>query len=92
VGSFAGCLYEIDLSSGKVAASFRTQASAANISKVTRPNGSLDESLLFRSDNFEEMYRAGEILFEIGAILSSPTLSDGALLVGSCDRNLYCFR
>jgi outer membrane protein assembly factor BamB len=92
VGSFDGCLYEIDPAAGKVTATFRTAASAANSAKAFNPDGSINFPALFRGDDFEEMYHSGEIFFGMGAILSSPTLADGALLVGSCDGNLYCFR
>ncbi|HNX04671.1 MAG TPA: PQQ-binding-like beta-propeller repeat protein [Opitutales bacterium] len=92
VGSFDGCLYEIDLGTGKVSSVYRTAASAAHYSKILKSDGSVDFGRVFRSDSFDEMYRAAGIFFEMGAILSSPTVSDGALLVGSCDGNLYCFR
>jgi len=75
-----------------VAASFRTPSSAANIGKVQKEDGSINFGAIFHGDDFDEMYRSGRILFDLGAILSSPTIADGALLVGSCDGNLYCFR
>ncbi len=92
VGSFDGCLYEIDLAAGKVTASFRTAASGANFAGMCNADGSINFGAIFHGDDYEEMYRSGRILFDLGAILSSPTLADGALLVGSCDGNLYCFR
>ena len=92
VGSFDGCLYEVDPQSGEICATFRTAASAANSPKFFKSDGSIDFGFLFRGDSFEEMFRSVGLFYEAGAILSSPTVSDGALLVGSCDGNLYCFR
>ena len=43
----------------------------------------------FRSHFFEDMYRAGERLFSMGSILSSPAVDKGVVYFGSTDGNLY---
>jgi eukaryotic-like serine/threonine-protein kinase len=88
-GSFNGKLYAVDLNTGKFAWEFQTQAGRKDPLGVIAPDGRPDFQAIFRSQFYEDMYRAGERLFSLGSILSSPAVDAGVLYVGSTDGNLY---
>lgn len=88
-GSFNGKLYAVDLKTGQFAWEFQTQAGKKDVLGVTGPDGRPDFKTLFRSRFYEDMYRAGERLFSLGSIVSSPAVDRGVIYVGSTDGNLY---
>jgi len=88
-GSFNGKLYVVDLAKRTVAWEFQTEASKTNARRALTPDGQLNLPVLFSSDYFERMYAAVDALFATGAILSSPTVGNGALYFGSADGNVY---
>lgn len=89
VGSFSGKLFAIDLKTQKIAWEFQTDASKRNARDALKPTGELNGPVLFTSNVFERMYIAVDHLFELGAILSSPLVADGMVIVGSTDGNVY---
>jgi outer membrane protein assembly factor BamB len=91
-GSFDGCLYAFDAKNGAIVGKFVSKASAAHHDELLRPDGSANTDSIFRSDDFEDMYRSAEIFMQAGAIIASPVVADGALYVGACDGTFYCFR
>jgi eukaryotic-like serine/threonine-protein kinase len=91
-GDFDGCLYAVDLKAGSILSVYRTKASLAHKRDLLKPDGTENNAVIFRNDEFEDMYHSAEVFFSAGAILASPTLCDGALFVGSTDGNFYCFR
>jgi outer membrane protein assembly factor BamB len=88
-GAFNGKLYAVDLKTGQFAWEFQTQAGKKDALGVVGPDGRPDFKAVFRSQFYEDMYRAGERLFSLGSILSSPTVDRGVIYVGSTDGNLY---
>jgi outer membrane protein assembly factor BamB len=88
-GAFTGKLYAVDARRGVLVSEFQTEASRRNAFGVLGPDGRPSPTAFGRSDFFEEVYRAGERLFSLGAILSSPTVVDGVIYVGSTDGNVY---
>jgi len=88
-GSFNGKLYAVDLKTGQFAWEFQTQAGKKDALGVVGPDGRPDFKAIFRSQFYEDMYRAGEKLFSLGSIISSPTVDRGIIYVGSTDGNLY---
>jgi hypothetical protein len=89
VGAFNGKLYAMDLRTGRFAWEFQTEAGKRDPLHLTGAGGKTDENRVFRSHFFDDMYRAGERLFSLGSILSSPTVDKGVVYVGSTDGNLY---
>ena len=88
-GAFNGKLYALDVKSGKLAWEFQTQAGRKDALGIVGADGRPDFKAIFRSHFYEDMYRAGERLFSLGSILSSPTVDQDVVYVGSTDGNLY---
>lgn len=88
-GAFNGKLYAVDLKTGQFAWEFQTQAGKKDALGVVGADGRPDFKAIFRSQFYEDMYRAGEKLFSLGSIVSSPTVDRGVIYVGSTDGNLY---
>lgn len=88
-GSFNGKLYAVDLKTGQYAWEFQTQAGRKDALGVVAADGRPDFKAIFRSQFYDDMYRAGERLFSLGSILSSPAVDRGTVYVGSTDGNLY---
>ncbi len=89
VGSFNGKLYAVDVAAGKIAWEFQTEAAKRNIAGALTPEGGFNPAILFTSRDFQDMYVSGAHLFSLGSILSSPTVVDGVVYVGSADGHLY---
>ncbi len=91
VGDHNGKLYAIDVKSGKLAWEFQTDASKADPLKVLKPDGSLNQEVLFAPvfNDFEDMYVDFYKFVTIGAIMSSPVVDKGVVYFGSMDGNLY---
>jgi eukaryotic-like serine/threonine-protein kinase len=88
-GSFNGKLYAVDLKTGQFAWEFQTQAGKKDLLGIVAADGRPDFAAIFRSQFYDDMYRAGERLFSLGSILSSPLVDQGVVYVGSTDHNLY---
>jgi outer membrane protein assembly factor BamB len=91
-GSFNGKLFAVDLKTGKERWEFQTDASKANLPALLLPDGKPDYARIFRSDFWEDMVLAVHKLLGLGAILSSPTVADGVLYVGSADGYVYALK
>ncbi len=88
-GSFNGSLYAVNLADGTLAWEFKTEGAKQNALGILRPDGTWDLGAVFTSNFFEDMYRASNRLFSLGAIVSSPVVDHGVVYVGSADGNLY---
>lgn len=88
-GTFGGRLYAIDLVARKVAWEFTTAAAKENARRALAADGTFNPEVMFRSDFFEAMFQAVDMLFGIGAIVSSPVVDHGVVYVGSADGNVY---
>jgi len=88
-GSFNGSLYAVDLSTGKFAWQFQTEAAKQNAGGFIAADGTPNFKAIFTTDSFEGMYFAIDRLFSLGSIVSSPTVDNGVVYVGSTDGNLY---
>jgi len=88
-----GRLSAIDLSSGKVAWDFRTDASTSDPFKILTPAGAFDRSAMRPVfHNFMDMTVNLAKMYSVGAILSSPLIDRGVLYFGSADGYLYALR
>ena len=82
-GSFSGKFYAVDVNDEKLAWQFQTAL------MCLRGKFTVNYPVVFKSNFFEDMTRAGARLFELGAIVSSPVVDHGVVYVGSADGNLY---
>jgi len=93
IGAMNGRLSAIDLSSGKVAWDFRTDASTSDPFKILTPAGAFDRSAMRPVfHNFMDMTVNLAKMYSVGAILSSPLIDRGVLYFGSADGYLYALR
>jgi outer membrane protein assembly factor BamB len=91
-GVFDGKLLAIDLKAGKPRWEFQTDSSKANLPAFLLPDGKPDYAKIFASDFWEDMVLAVHKLFALGAIVSSPSIVDGVLYVGSTDGYVYALQ
>jgi hypothetical protein len=90
VGTHGGRLYAVDAKTGEVAWQFQTDASKADPLKLLDSDGSFRQGAfdpVFH--DFEDMYVTFYRFVQVGAIFSSPAVSNGVVFVGSMDGNLY---
>jgi len=88
-GSFNGKLYAVNTKTGQFIWEFQTQAGRKDPLGVVGADGRPDFKTAFRSQFYEDMYRAGERLFSLGSIVSSPVVDHDVVYFGSTDGNLY---
>ena len=88
-GSFNGTLEARDLASGELLWSFRTEASKQNKGWVLAADGSVNQSLLYRSNWREAPVLAQSRLLSMGSFLSSPLVVDGVVFAGATDGTFY---
>ena len=85
-----GRLFGIDPGARRIAWTFQTDSSRANLAKHTKPDGSMS----FRAGMFEAGFYDGLVIaidriFGMGSFLSSPVVDGDVLYIGSMDGNLY---
>ncbi|HEU4726179.1 MAG TPA: PQQ-binding-like beta-propeller repeat protein [Candidatus Eisenbacteria bacterium] len=90
IGNHNGKLYAFDAKTGALAWEFQTDASKRDAMDVLQDDGSLrQEAFAPLFGDFQDMYLDFYRYVSIGAIVSSPAVVGGAVLVGSMDGNLY---
>src|SRR5450432_3700663 len=88
-GSHDGILRAVDLKTGKVAWSFKTDGANQNLAGLSKPDGTTNYETVFTEDFYDNMVGGVYKLFATGAILSSPVVAGDAIYFGSTDGNLY---
>jgi eukaryotic-like serine/threonine-protein kinase len=91
-GTSDGYLQAVDLKTGTIRNSFRTDGSKENGDRYTDENGKLRTNLMYPDRTLDGMMVGMRTMETLGSILSSPTVVDGVLYVGSTDGNLYAIR
>jgi outer membrane protein assembly factor BamB len=91
-GTSDGYLQAVNLTTGTIRNTFRTEGSKANGDRYTDENGRLKTSLMYPDRTLDGMMIGMRTMQTLGSILSSPTVLDGVLYVGSTDGYLYAIR
>lgn len=91
-GTSDGYLQAVNLKTGAVRNTFRTEGSKANGDRYTDENGRLKTGLMYPDRTLDGMMIGMRTMQTLGSILSSPTVVDGVLYVGSTDGYLYAIR
>jgi eukaryotic-like serine/threonine-protein kinase len=90
VGSFAGECTAFDLSTGQPIANFSTPGQKQNGDDIFDQSGAVRAQVYAGCETLDDTIVAiRSRLFSVGGMLSSPTLTDGMILIGSTDGNLY---
>lgn len=88
-GTFDGRLYDVDVTSGKVAARFSTEASRRYLARYLLPDDSLDLRQFYTDPTLDGTIVALNRVYGLGSIAASPSIADGVLYVGSTEGTLY---
>jgi eukaryotic-like serine/threonine-protein kinase len=91
-GTSDGYLQAVSLTTGAIRNTFRTEGSKANGDRYTDENGRLKTNLMYPDRTLDGMMIGMRTMQTLGSILSSPTVVDGVLYVGSTDGYLYAIR
>lgn len=89
IGSHSGKLIAIDLTKGRVAWQFETDASKSVGPTYTSADGTPNYADAFPGNFYDDLIVGVDRLMGVGAVLSSPVLTDGTIYFGSMDGNLY---
>jgi outer membrane protein assembly factor BamB len=91
-GTSDGYLQAVDITTGQLRNTFRTEGSRLNGDRYTDENGRLRTGLMYPDRTLDGMMIGMRTMQTLGSILSSPTVVDGVLYVGSTDGYLYALR
>jgi eukaryotic-like serine/threonine-protein kinase len=91
-GTSDGWLRAVDIRIGGFRAHFQTDGSKQHGAKWTDANGVLQTDRMYPDFTLDGMMIGVRTMFTVGSILSSPTIVDGVLYVGSTDGQLYALR
>jgi outer membrane protein assembly factor BamB len=89
LGSWSGALTAIDLAKQKRAWSFQTDASKRLGPELTKADGTPNYDVAYASNFYDDMVTGFARMMTVGAFLSSPTIVDGVIFIGSTDGNVY---
>ncbi len=89
VGSTAGTMNAVDLTSHSLAWSFTTDAAKTNGPAFTKTDGTSNYFGAFTSDFYLDVVASHARLDAMGPILSSPVVVDKTLYFGGVDGNIY---
>jgi len=89
IGSHSGKLIAIDLTKGRVAWQFETDASKSVGPTYTGADGTPNYAAAFPGNFYDDLIVGVDRLMGVGAVLSSPVVVDGTIYFGSMDGNLY---
>jgi eukaryotic-like serine/threonine-protein kinase len=92
VGLTQGKLVAVDLAGFQLAWSFETDGMKERGPAYTKPDGTPNNDVIYRSDFYDDMVAGVDRVMSMGAILSSPVVSGAVVYVGSADGNLYALR
>ena len=88
-GTFDGRLYGVDITNGKIAARFSTDASRQNLAQYLAPDDSLDLRPFYTDPTLDGVMVALHRVYGLGSIAASATISGGVLFIGSTEGTLY---
>jgi outer membrane protein assembly factor BamB len=91
-GTSDGWLHLVDRATGAKVADFQTEGCRQNGTKYLDAEGRMIGSALYPDGTLDGMVIGLDRMFSLGSILSSPAVTDGLVIVGSTDGNLYALR
>lgn len=92
VGSHAGRLTAIGLTSKNIAWTFETDAAKRIGPTYTKPDGTPKYEAAYASNFYDDMVVGTHTMMSVGAMLSSPVVADHVVYVGSTDGYLYALK
>jgi eukaryotic-like serine/threonine-protein kinase len=92
IGSNEGKLLAVNLKTQKFAWTFDTEGSKKNSATYTKPDGSPNYEAAFVDFFYDDMVSGVQKMMQVGTILSSPTIANATIYVGSTDGNIYALQ
>ena len=92
VGSTQGKLVAADLSSLKTVWEFETEAMKTRGSAYIKADGTPNQEAIYASDFYDDIVIGVGRIMSTGAIISSPTVANNVVYVGSADGNVYALQ
>jgi outer membrane protein assembly factor BamB len=89
VGNFGGSLLAFNAKTGNQSWEFKTGAARLNRDSILNAQGEFNLTKVFTENSYKGMVNAVDRLCSLGAVLSSPALSEGVVFFGSADGNVY---
>jgi eukaryotic-like serine/threonine-protein kinase len=89
IGSHAGKLLAINLTTAKSAWTFTTEGATQNAAALTKADGSPNYAAVFTDFFYDDMVAGEARMLSIGAVLSSPVIDGDSVYFGSWDGQLY---
>ncbi len=91
-GSSDGYLNAVDISTGRLKATFRTDGSRRNGARYTDAKGRMRSDLMYPDGTLDGMMIGMRTMMTLGSVLSSPVVVDGVVYFGSTDGHVYAVR
>lgn len=91
-GTSDGWVHGVDIRTGAFTAHFQTDGSRENGAKWTDSTGVMQTGGMYPDRTLDGMMIGMRTMMTVGSVLSSPTIVDGVLYVGSTDGQLYAIR
>ncbi len=91
-GTSDGWLHAVDIVAGTFLAHFQSDGSKENGARWTDSTGVFQSGRMYPDATLDGMMVGMRTMFTVGSILSSPTIVDGVLYVGSTDGMVYAMR
>jgi eukaryotic-like serine/threonine-protein kinase len=92
VGTTQGKLVAVEVAELKTKWSFETEGMTEHGLAYTKPDGTPNSDVIYRSDFYDDMVVGVDRMMSMGAIISSPVVVGNVVYVGSADGNLYALR
>lgn len=91
-GTSDGWLHAVDIRTGQFLGHFQSDGSKENGARWTDANGVLQSGRMYPDRTLDGMMIGMRTMFTVGSILSSPSIAEGVLYVGSTDGHVYALR
>ncbi len=91
-GTSDGWVRGVDIRTGAFSAHFQTDGSREHGAQWTDSSGVLQTGGMYPDRTLDGMMIGMRTMMTVGSVLSSPTIADGVLYVGSTDGQLYAIR
>ena len=91
-GTSDGWLHAVDLRTGQFTAHFQSDGSKANLAPWTDSTGVFESGRMYPDRTLDGMMIGMRTMFTVGSFLSSPSIVDGVLYIGSTDGKVYALR
>ncbi|MEP6501934.1 MAG: PQQ-binding-like beta-propeller repeat protein [Betaproteobacteria bacterium] len=89
IGTHRGQLLAIDVDTRALAWTFSTPASHDALKRLTKADGTPDYEAAFTDFFYDDMVAGTYTMLSGGALLASPVVADGVVIVGSMDGDVY---